>query len=113
MFYIPYMDTEQLHRLHGITMGVPCLNYPDFKCELTPGQLFTNGFGGPPDWLLSLEGNGGPVVIESWPAETTTMEKGEGLVPHTEECTRLPIPGRCLISEYANGQSGDQRSPQI
>ncbi len=27
------------------------------------------------------------------------------------ECTRLPIPEGCLISEYANGQSGDQLPP--
>ncbi len=96
-------------------MGIPRINDPiynlDYKCEPTPGQLFTNCFGGPPDWVLSQEGDGcGPVVIESWPAELTTMDKPEGerLAPHAEECTRLPFPEGCLILEYANGQSGDQ-----
>ncbi len=78
MFYILHLDTAQLYRLHGITMGVPSINDPIFKCEPTPGQLFTNGLGGPPDWVLSQEGGGGPVVIESWPTETTSVDKGEG-----------------------------------
>ena len=29
---------------------------PIYKCEPTPGQLFTNSFGGPPDWVMSPEG---------------------------------------------------------
>jgi hypothetical protein len=83
-----------------------------YKCAQTPGQLFTNCFGGPPDWVLSPKGDGrGPVVIESWTAALTTMDKQEGLAPHAEECSRLPIQEGCLISEYANGQSSDQRPP--
>ncbi len=58
--------------------------------------------------MLSPEGDSGPVVIESWPAETTAMDKDEGLAPHAKECTRLPIPEGCLISEHVNGHSGDQ-----
>jgi hypothetical protein len=112
VFFIPPLDTAQLFRVHGITMGIPLINDLIYQCEPTPGQLFTNGFGGLPDWILSPEGGGrGQVVIESWPAELTTMDKGEGLAPHVEECTRLPIPEGRLISEYANGQSGDQLPP--
>ncbi len=77
------------------------------------GKLFENDSGGPPDWVLSQEGDMcGPVVIEAWPADCTTMDKVSGLGPHAEECTRLPIPEGCLISEYAHGQSGDQCPPQ-
>jgi hypothetical protein len=93
-------------------MGIPRINDPIYKCEPKPGQLFTNSFGGPPDWVLSQEGDRcGQVEIKSWPAKLTTimMDQGEGLAPHAEECTRLPISEGCLISEYANGQSGDQR----
>ncbi len=46
---------------------------------------------------------------EAWPANLTTMDKGEGLDPYTKDCTRLPIQEGCLTSEYANGQSGYQR----
>ncbi len=91
-------------------MGIPCINDPIYNCE--PTKLFTNGFWGPPDKVLSQERDGcGPVLIEAWPAELTTMDKGEelDLDPHAEECTRLPIVERCLISEYVDGQSGDQR----
>ncbi len=91
-------------------MGIPRINDPIYKCEPTPGQLFTNSFGGPPGCVLSQEGDGcGQVEIKSWPAGLTTMDNGEGLPLHAEECPRLPIPEGCLISEYANGQSGDQR----
>ncbi len=110
VFFKPHLNTAQISRVHGITMGIPCINNPIYNCEPTPGQFFTNSFGGPPDWVLSPEGDGcGPLVIESWPAELTTI--GEGRAPHAEECTGLPIPSQegCLISEFANGQSGDQR----
>ncbi len=76
----PSLDTEKLSRVHEITMGIPRINDPIYKCEPTPGQPFTNGFGGPSDWVLRLsqEGGGcGPVVIEAWPADLTTMDQGK------------------------------------
>ncbi len=105
-----YSQSDVLMIPHGTTMGIPRINDPIYKCEPTPGQLFTNNFGGPPDWVLSPEGDGcGPVETKSWPAGLTRMDKGEVPAPHAEECARLPIPEGCLISEYANGQSDDQR----
>ena len=75
-----YSQSEVLLIPHGTTMGIPRINDPIYKCEPTPGQLFTNSFGGPPDWVLSSEGDGcGPVEIKSWPAGLTTMDKGAGL----------------------------------
>ncbi len=69
-----------------------------------PGQLFL-----PTVWGTYRLGTvAGGVVIKSWPAELMTMDKGEGLAPKREECTRQTIQEGCLISEYANGHSGDQ-----
>jgi hypothetical protein len=91
MFYIPFMDTDHLHRLHGLITGVPCRNEPLFKCEPIPVQLFTNCFGRPPDWVLSQKGDSGPVVIESWPAETTVMDKKKDLLPTRRSAPDYPF----------------------
>jgi hypothetical protein len=47
-------------------MGIPHMNDPIYKCKLMPGKHFTNDSGGPPDWVLSQEGDAcGPVVIKA------------------------------------------------
>ena len=61
-----------------------------YLCTPTPGQLFTNGFEGPPDWVVLPEGETGHHA-----SMTVT--------------TRLPIPKGCLLtgtSAMGNGQSG-------
>ena len=58
MFAIPFLDHEQLARLHGMAFGIPSINGSVYKCEPIPGKLFTNA-------SVSLEGEGGAHVIMS------------------------------------------------
>jgi hypothetical protein len=69
-FYFPPLETQELHHLHGIAMGIPSLSNSIFKCEPVPGLLFTNQHGGPPDWVALQEG--------SKASESTTIELAKG-----------------------------------
>ena len=83
-----------------------------YKCEPIHGNLFTNASGEAQDCVLKPEGGGGEhVTMLAWPADTPCGSPPRGSKPsmQTEECTRLPIPEGVLISENANGQSGDQQ----
>jgi hypothetical protein len=62
-YFNPLLNTKQLPRVHGITMGIPRINDPIYKCEPTPGKFFTNASGGPPDSVLSPEGDGCSSVV--------------------------------------------------
>ncbi len=55
-----------------------------------------------------------PVVMKALPANVTTMDKRPTIKGSTavDGCSRLPIPEGRLISEYVNGQSGDQLPQQ-
>jgi hypothetical protein len=70
IFYFPPLETHELHHLQGIAMGIPNLLDSIFKCELVPGQLFTNQHGGPPDWVALQEG--------SKASESATIELAKG-----------------------------------
>ena len=59
MFNIPPVEDETLKRLHGMTFGIPRIDYDVYKCTPTPGQLFTNKCCDAPDLVLSPEGEGG------------------------------------------------------
>ena len=65
MFAIPYLDQEQLARLHGMAFSIPRIDDSVHKCGPIPTKLFTNASGEAPDWLLSQEGEGGAHVIMS------------------------------------------------
>ena len=54
--YFPTLKAAQLHSLHAVALGIAKLSDPIFKCEQIPGQLFTNHYGGPPDWVMLQEG---------------------------------------------------------
>ena len=113
MFSIPPIEDRNLKRLHSMAFGIPCINDDVYKCIPTPGQLFTNEYGEAPEWVLAPEGEGGEKrIIIPWPADCgyypSSPKKDVG--GRTKESTRLPIQEGCLISELANGQSGDQQS---
>ena len=64
-----------------------------YLCTPTPGKLFTNGFGGPPDWVVLNEGGPGR-------HESTTFTVS----------TSLPIMEGSFdkdLSGMKNGPSGD------
>ncbi len=42
MFYFPQLETQELHNLHGLALGIQSLSCSIFKCEPIPGKLFTN-----------------------------------------------------------------------
>ena len=65
MFSIPFLDHEQLARLHGMAFGIPRIEDSVYKCELIPWKLFTNASGEAPDWVVLQEGEGGAHVIMS------------------------------------------------
>ena len=116
MFTIPCLDHEQLARLHGMAFGMTRIDDPVYKCEPIPRKLFTNTSGEAPDWVLLQEGEGGArVIMSAWPADFPYYMTPPPTQPsnnhdeRTEESTRLPIPEGYLISELANGQSGDQQ----
>ena len=48
LFYIPPVETPQLHSLHALALGILKVSYPIFKGELISGQL-TNERAGPQD----------------------------------------------------------------
>jgi hypothetical protein len=103
------MSQEDLARLHALTLAVPRLDDPIYKCEPDNGKLFTYSFGGPPDRVLSPEGTSGSMTIEAWPYGMTNGPSVAKTPMDAEECTRPPIPEGCLISESKNGQSDDLR----
>ena len=59
MFAIPLLNNEQLAKLHGTAFGIPRIDDSVYKCELILGKRFTNASSEAPDWVLSLEGEGG------------------------------------------------------
>jgi hypothetical protein len=56
-FYFPPLETQGLHHLHGIAIGIQSLPDSIFKCKPVPGQLFTNQLGCPLDWVALQEGS--------------------------------------------------------
>ena len=64
------MEDETLKRLHSMTLGIPRIDDDVYKCNPTPGQLFTNKWGYAEDWVLLPEGNGGVKrTVTPWPAD--------------------------------------------
>ena len=115
MLDIPPVE-DKILRLHSMAFGIPRINDNIYKCIPTPGQLFINKYGEAPDWVLSPEGGGGAKrIMTPWPADCHNYPPSprDDIDERTEESTRLPIPEGCLISELANGQSGDQQSQPI
>ena len=113
MFIIPLVEDEALKQLHGMTFLIPRINDDSYKCTPTPGQPFNNEWGDAPDWVLSQEGErGAKRTITPWPAdcEFYPLSPKKDNDKRTKANTGLPIPEGCLISELANGQSGDQLS---
>ena len=120
MFATPPLNHEQLAKLHGMAFAMPRIDDSVYKCEPIPGKLFTNASGEAQDWVLSPEGEGGAhVIMSAWPADMPYYETPLPTPPsseheeRTEDSTRLPIQEGCLISEFANGQSGDQQPQRI
>ena len=75
MFAIPLLDHEQLARLHGMAFGIPSIDDDVDKCEPIPWKLFTNTSDEAPDWVLSVEGEGGAhVIMLAWPADMPYYE---------------------------------------
>ena len=102
-------------------LSIPLIDDSMYKCEPTPEELYNNEYGGPPDWELSPEAEGGAHVITSscpadmpWGTLSPTPPPKPPSSKHNErttDCTSLPIPEGCLISVFANGQQpGDQQS---
>ena len=117
MIYIPKLNHEQLGRIHGMSLSIPRIDDSMYKCELILEELYTNEYGDPPAWVLSQEGEGGTQVItSSWPADMPWGTQSPTPPPsskhnkRTTKCPRLSIQEGRLISEFANGQSGDQQS---
>jgi hypothetical protein len=53
-----------------MTLGIPRIDDDVYKCNPTPGQLFTNKWGYAEDWVLLPEGNGGVKrTVTPWPAD--------------------------------------------
>ena len=111
MFAIPHLDHQQLRRLHGLVFGIPRIDDDVHTYEPIPGKLFTNASGEAPDWVLSPEGgDAAKRIMSPWPASCDYYPPSprDDIDERTEESTRLPILEGCLISELANGQSGNQ-----
>ena len=98
MFAILMLNHEQLAKLHGMALGIPRIDESVYKCEPILGKLFTNASG-----------------VAAWPADMPYYGTPPPTPPssqyggRTKDCTRLPIPEGCSISEFANGQSGDHQ----
>ena len=56
MFAIPPLDRKNLKRLHGMAFCIPRIDDNVYKCEPSPGKLFTRASCEATNWVLSVEG---------------------------------------------------------
>ncbi len=60
MFYFSLLELQHLHTLHWFALGIQRLSDPFSSVSRYPGRLwklFTNQYGGPPNWVALQEGN--------------------------------------------------------
>jgi hypothetical protein len=91
-YYHPPREYSMMTRLQAHVLNIPWIMDDVFLCSLVPNEQFTNEWGGPPDWVVLLEGDSGSPQAD------------------IKKSTRLTIPEGCLHMDSScigNGQSGE------